>query len=94
VDCWERQKDLEATIANAKKFVADNKYEWTVLIDGKNEVVEQYGVEGIPTKFILGKNGRVAFKEVGFNGPEMVEQMVQQIEILLSEPSLGMNQAR
>ena len=86
VDCWERQKDLASTIENAKKFVADNKYAWTVLIDAKNEVVEQYGVEGIPTKFILGKNGRVAFKEVGFNGPEMVEQMVQQIEILLSEP--------
>jgi thiol-disulfide isomerase/thioredoxin len=91
VNCWERQKDLAATIENAKKFQADNNYAWTVLIDGKNEVVEQYGVEGIPTKFTIGKDGAIAFKGVGFNGPDMEEELVQQIELLLAEPDGGVN---
>jgi thiol-disulfide isomerase/thioredoxin len=90
VNCWERQKDLPATIANAKKFQADNGYPWTVLIDGKNEVVEQYGVEGIPTKFTIGRDGQIAFKGVGFDGPGMEEELIQQIELLLAEPGLGM----
>jgi thiol-disulfide isomerase/thioredoxin len=89
IDTWERQKDYAATVENAKKFQADKKYEWTVLIDGENEVVGKYNVEGIPTKFILGGDGSIAFMGVGFNGPDMEEELTQQIEILLTEIGEG-----
>lgn len=84
IDTWERQKDYAATVANAKKFVEDNKYTYPVLIDGDSKVVEAYGVEGIPTKFILGKDGNIAFESIGFNGPEMDEELTQEIDLLLS----------
>ncbi len=83
LDTWEHQKDYDATLANAKKFIEDNKYTFTVLIDEK--VVDKYEVDGIPTKFIIDKKGAIAFKSVGFMGPDMEEELTQQIELLLAE---------
>jgi hypothetical protein len=31
-------------------------------------VVEQFKVEGIPTKFVIDKSGTIRFKSVGFGG--------------------------
>jgi thiol-disulfide isomerase/thioredoxin len=67
-----------------KKFMADNKYTFPVLYD--EGFVEKYGVEGIPTKFIIDKKGMIQFKSIGFdNGPKMVDEMTAEIEILLSD---------
>ena len=89
VNSWERQKDYPAQLANAKKFIEDNKYTFPVLIDKKNEeqykVISDYDVEGIPTKFLIDKKGNIAFKSVGFDGPGMEDELTQQIEILLAE---------
>jgi thiol-disulfide isomerase/thioredoxin len=90
INSWERQKDYPAQVDNAKSFMSSNKYTFPVLIDEKSEdqfiVIGQYGVEGIPTKFILDKKGTIAWKVVGFdNGQYMIDEMTQQIEMLLSE---------
>ena len=83
VDSWERMKDIPATVANAKKFMNDNKYTFPVVLDDK--VAERYNVTGIPTKFIIDKNGDIAFTTIGFDGPGMEDELTQQIEILLGE---------
>ncbi len=83
VDTWERQKDYAATVENAKKFITDNKYTFRVLID--EGMVEQYDVEGIPTKFIVDKKGKIAFVSIGFDGSSMEEELTTQIELLLGE---------
>jgi thiol-disulfide isomerase/thioredoxin len=87
VDTWERQKDVASTVENARKFMADNKYTFPVLIDELTEkrVSEKYEVEGIPTKFIIDKKGNIAFKGIGFGGPEMEDELTAQIELLLGE---------
>jgi len=82
LDTWEK-KDYDATVANAKKFIEEHKYTSPVLIDDK--FVEKYGVDGIPTKFIISKKGEIAFKSVGFAGPDMEEELTQEIELLLAE---------
>ncbi len=89
LDTWERQKDYDATLSNAKKFIADNNYTFPVLIDEK--IVDKYEVDGIPTKFIIDKKGAIAFKSVGFEGPDMEEELTQQIELLLNEPAGSLN---
>ena len=58
VDSWERLNGVPATVANAKKFMNDNKYTFPVVLDDK--VAERYNVTGIPTKFIIDKNGDIA----------------------------------
>ncbi|MBK8944814.1 MAG: redoxin domain-containing protein [Ignavibacteriae bacterium] len=53
-----------------QRIYAKNKYPFHVLLNDQNEVIESYGVEGIPTKFIIDKNGNVKLKSVGLEGTE------------------------
>lgn len=67
-----------------KKFVADNKYTFSVLYD--EGFADKYGVEGIPTKFVIDRKGKFAFKSVGFGGEEeMMQELTGQIDLLLAE---------
>ena len=67
-----------------KKFIAENKYAFPVLFD--KDAVDRYGVDGIPTKFIIDKKGNIAFKSVGFIGEnEMMSELTTQIDYLLAE---------
>jgi thiol-disulfide isomerase/thioredoxin len=83
LDTWEhvggrQREDL------VKKFMADNKYTFPVLYD--EGVVDKYGVDGIPTKFIIDRKGNLAFKSVGFNGADaMLGELTTQIDLLLAE---------
>jgi peroxiredoxin len=71
IHTWE--KDDNAT-QNAKKFILDNKYTFQVLMDtkdvvtGKNKVVTDYKISGIPAKFVIDANGKICFKLTGFSG--------------------------
>lgn len=40
------------------------------MLDEDSKVVTQFKVEGIPTKFVLDKNGNIRFKTVGFDNNE------------------------
>lgn len=83
LNTWERIKPEERE-QHVKDFIAKNNYTFPVLFD--TDLVFKYGVEGIPTKFIIGKNGNIRFKDVGFGGAqEMVEKMEMQFEMLLNE---------
>jgi len=68
-----------------KKFIEENKYTFPVLYD--ENFVEKYGVEGIPTKFIIDREGKIQFKSVGFSaGQEMIDdEMTLEIDMLLSD---------
>ncbi|MBS1520484.1 MAG: redoxin domain-containing protein [Bacteroidetes bacterium] len=71
VDTWENGDNYVDAV---KKFIADNKYTFHVLIDEKNaegkqaKIVTAYEVSGIPTKFIIDKNGNIRFKYIGYSG--------------------------
>jgi thiol-disulfide isomerase/thioredoxin/tetratricopeptide (TPR) repeat protein len=68
-----------------KKFMKENKYTFPVLIDDQ-KVIEKYGVDGIPTKFIIDKEGSIRFESVGFGGgPQMIEEMTAEINLLLTD---------
>ncbi len=84
VDTWESGEDVEGKV---RKFINDNAYRFNVLMDSKNEVVANYGVSGIPTKFILDKEGNIRYKSVGFGGndAELIDELSIVIDILKSE---------
>ncbi len=71
IDTWENGDDY---LTGVKKFIADNHYTFQVLLDEKgsdnrqSKVISTFGVEGIPTKFVLDKDGNIRFKKVGFDG--------------------------
>jgi len=83
LNTWERVTGAERE-ALVRKFMEENKYTFPVLYD--EGFVEKYGVEGIPTKFIIDKKGMIQFKSIGFmGGPKMIDEMTLQIEMLLDD---------
>ena len=84
IHTWEKGAG-DATAA-AKKYIDDNKYPFRVLMDlkdpetGSNNVVESFGISGIPTKFILDKNGNIRFRVTGFSGSN--ESAVEEISAI------------
>ena len=83
LDTWENVKGEEREV-QVKKFLTENGYTFPVLFD--EGFVDKYGVEGIPTKFVIDRKGRVAFTSIGFSGAdEMLEELTTQIDVLLAE---------
>ncbi|HTI57415.1 TlpA disulfide reductase family protein [Mucilaginibacter sp.] len=93
IDTWENGKDYEPGV---KKFIADNKYTFHVLMDEQNDegrqakIVSAYKVNGIPTKFLIDKTGNIRFKYVGYSGsPEKVLDEVTNMITLTGNPELA-----
>ncbi len=81
VDTWENGDDVEGKVSD---FIDSNKYPFHVLMDSENKVVADFGVSGIPTKFIIGPDQKIHFKAVGYNGnnDELVEELKMMIEMV------------
>lgn len=82
VNVWERSDDRVQTV---KDFMAKNtSLTFPMYLDKDDSVVSKFGVTGIPTKFYLGKDGRVQFKEVGLHPEEQfLDEATNRIEALL-----------
>ncbi|MDP2302903.1 MAG: TlpA disulfide reductase family protein [Ignavibacteria bacterium] len=81
VNTWENVTEKKT---NATQFIEKNNYTFNVLMDEQNEVVAKFKVEGIPTKFVIDKEGNIRFKSVGFGGntEKMVEELTMMIEMI------------
>ncbi len=80
INTWERVEDKKKNVVD---FLKKTNYPFHVLMDENNEVVSEFGVEGIPTKFIVDKNGNIRFKSVGFKGAdELVVELEQMISMV------------
>lgn len=84
VDTWENVADKKK---NAADFITKNNYTFDVLMDTEDKVVQQFKVEGIPTKFVIDKEGRIRFKAVGFDGSDdkLVQELTAMIELANGE---------
>jgi len=82
LNTWENEEGAERE-ALVRKFIEENKYTFRVLFD--DNVVYKYGVDGIPTRFVIDKKGMIRFKSVGFEGSKMLDEMTVQIEMLLDD---------
>ncbi|HRN73938.1 MAG TPA: TlpA disulfide reductase family protein, partial [Ginsengibacter sp.] len=80
IDTWETVDNKEK---NAADFIKENKYDFHVLMDNDNKVVDQFSVSGIPTKFVIDKNGKIRFRSIGFNGSDegLVQELTAMIEV-------------
>jgi thiol-disulfide isomerase/thioredoxin len=85
IDSWERGADKAK---NAADFINGKGYTFNVLMDNDDKVITSYGVSGIPTKFILDRNGKIRFKTIGFEGSDegLAEELSIMIETLKGQP--------
>jgi len=78
IDTWEQGDDVNERVG---KFIQDNNYPFYVLMDRENKVVGDYGVSGIPTKFILGPDQRIHFISRGFGGNN--DALAEELKIMI-----------
>lgn len=74
--------DERRTDANA--FLADKPHTMSVVFDPKGTAPSAYGVTGMPTSFLIGRDGRVRFVHIGYTS-KTVEAYRREIEQLLAE---------
>jgi len=54
--------------ADAASFAAQEKLPFPVLLDLTSKTANAYGVDGIPTLFIISESGKVIYGHAGFDG--------------------------
>lgn len=75
VATWDR-KDEVVKWAEKNK----DKYPFYILYDDNNKLAQDFGIEGLPTKFILGKKGETRYISVGASSsPEATRSEIQNI---------------
>ncbi|WP_250632340.1 redoxin domain-containing protein [Rhodoflexus caldus] len=83
INSWERVEDKKK---QAGDFIAKKEYDFNVPMDEDNSVIGSYKVSGIPTKFVIDKQGRIRFKSIGYNGStDLTAQEMQVMIDLLAE---------
>ena len=78
IDTWETVPDKKK---NAQDFMTEKKYDFDVWMDTEDKVVSAFKVDGIPTKFILDKDGVIRFKSVGFSGDD--DKLVEELSVMI-----------
>lgn len=79
VNSWESSADKKKGAAD---FIEKNNYTFNVPLDLDDKVIGSYAVTGIPTKFVLDKQGNIVFKKVGGGSSEkLVDELVAMIEL-------------
>ncbi|WP_179020481.1 TlpA disulfide reductase family protein [Winogradskyella forsetii] len=89
VDTFESGANKEQLVED---FISENKYDFHVVYDiqpegsTRFEVADKYEVTGIPTKIIIGPDGKIKFRSVGYNGStdKLIDEMDIMIDILKS----------
>ena len=70
VNVWERGKP-DAVLEKVKKFWSDQKFDTAVLLgSGDDKLTSNYGINGIPTTVIIGRDGSITNQHSGFRGGE------------------------
>jgi thiol-disulfide isomerase/thioredoxin len=80
VNVWERG-DSETVLEKVKKFWTDKKFSTAVLMgSGDDKLTSNYGISGIPTTAIIGRDGKIANLSSGFAGGEaMVNELKESV---------------
>ena len=60
IDVWEN-KSPEKMQEMAQKIMTDGNYNFNVLLDTKDKVVDNFRIDAIPAKFIIDKKGEIVF---------------------------------
>ena len=59
--------NVDRKAKDAEKFLKETPAEFTIAFDHKGKTPKTYDVMGMPTAFIIGKDGKVLHSHIGFN---------------------------
>ena len=99
IDTWENDSNRVQKVTD---FIAKNKYDFNVLYDDAKSkegndfvVVENFKVDGIPTKFVIDRNNNIRFKTVGYSGSAdaTVSELTAMIDMAAAESGAPIKKA-
>ena len=61
-----------------RRFVEEKKIPYTILI-GNEELAKEYSAYGVPTRFLINREGKIVKKFVGYEDKEIFESAIKQI---------------
>ncbi len=81
INTWENASDKKQLV---NKFLSQNNYNFNVPLDLDAKVVESFGVQGIPAKFVIDARGHVRFFGMGFDGnsEDTIKELAAMIELV------------
>jgi len=74
--------NLDTKNEDAKKFLTQIPAAFTVAFDSKGVTPKNYGVKGMPTSFLVGRDGKIVFQHLGFKEADR-ENLEKQIKAAL-----------
>jgi thiol-disulfide isomerase/thioredoxin len=77
--------NLDANKDDATSFLAGNPAKFTVAFDAKGLTPRAYGVKGMPTSYLIDRDGKVILQHMGFNTADR-EKLELKIQSLLGAP--------
>jgi thiol-disulfide isomerase/thioredoxin len=69
----------------ARKWTQKQSYTFPFYYDKGSKITTSYGVRGIPTTFVIDKNARIQFKDIGNSGTSMEQKLTLKINMALGE---------
>ncbi|MCS6858779.1 MAG: tetratricopeptide repeat protein [Abditibacteriales bacterium] len=79
---WE-QPTTPDRVGTVKKFMADNRYDFPVVLDHDQTAGRAYGIEAFPTVFVVDRRGNILYRNIGYR-PGVERLLEAQIEDALS----------
>lgn len=74
--------NLDAQSSDASRFLEKIPAQFTIAYDARGTSAVQYGVKGMPSSVLIGRDGKVLARHMGFNA-ESRAQLEQEFEKLL-----------
>lgn len=78
--------NLDSSLEDARRFLARTKVSYPILLDRKQTTPELFGVQGMPTAFLIDREGRLRNTHKGFKKGD-ADKLTKLIEQLLLEDS-------
>jgi len=77
--------NVDETRADAEKFLAAHPVGYAIVLDPAGEVPKAYGLVGMPTSYLIDRNGVVRWRGQGFKSAD-IDTLRQEIDKLAKEP--------
>ncbi len=62
--------NLDAKNTDAREFLSANPAQFTVAFDAAGAVPRSYGLKGMPSSYLIGKDGKLLVEHMGFNAAD------------------------
>jgi cytochrome c biogenesis protein CcmG, thiol:disulfide interchange protein DsbE len=74
--------NVDEDVADAQKFLASIKTNFSKIFDPKGEIPARYGVQVMPSSFLVGRDGKIISMHRGFSESTRAEIELRLKEIL------------